>query len=667
MSFQFISNPSGRGLTDQDYIASALDQPMSLGSTFFDQAKGGILESFGLGTAIREGSLPEEAPTTPELMITPPEGGEPIRVPDTPQMRRRITVFESVNPQTLQARPENQQEFKQRQDEAGALSEDAYKASSYFRKDIPWQNGMTVDRAAALAEQDDRRKVREFYATKRPITSFFGNLGGQALDPINYIPVFGEAVTAANVARFGRVAGRALTSSLDAAANTAVAGLATAPIRGDLGDDVSWQSTISQIAMAAVIGGAFGAVAGRFGRATPSELRAEAETKLATLQNVQESRIALNDALDGLIHDGEVSVSPASAEVVSRIANVELPKIEFPPIASPERLDQIASDVVKIGNRPRGAQSLMDFLASEGGIVDQAGDLNAIGISRKFIPGRGALVRRNGRNLDNAREAAAQAGFFNHIYGTADEASAKSTVRDLLDMLDQENRGQKTYSVFDERTAAEFKEYEDRIRARDDYREFLGQLEYALREVAPEQGVDDAVLARATDLMVQEKLSPLDAFDRAALEEEARFAEYMDEKGQGYRDDELYRDIPFFDEEGFDPSAGTASGSAQQVGLSGRLEGNAANSRKSPSPGTVEGLSAAQKRVGRPEASQELAEQYKVNPETGEFAEQAEVDQLIASGRVTEEDLAMLTEADETIKSANAYGEAVKAFAQCAI
>ena len=79
------------------------------------------------------------------------------------------------------------------------------------------------------------------------------------------------------------------------------------------------------------------------------------------------------------------------------------------------------------------------------------------------------------------------------------------------------------------------------------------------------------------------------------------------------------------------------------------------------------GIPEAAKRVGRPEASRELAEQYKVNPETGEFAEQAEVDQLIASGRVTEEDLAMLTEADETIKSANAYGEAVKAFAQCAI
>lgn len=60
---------------------------------------------------------------------------------------------------------------------------------------------MTTDRAVALAQQDDYRKVREFYASKRPITSFFGSLGGQAIDPLNYIPVFGEAVTATNALR----------------------------------------------------------------------------------------------------------------------------------------------------------------------------------------------------------------------------------------------------------------------------------------------------------------------------------------------------------------------------------------------------------------------------------------------------------------------------------
>jgi hypothetical protein len=579
VSFQFINNPSGRGLTDQDYIASALDQPMSLGSTFFDQAKGGILESFGLGTAIREGSLPEEAPTTPELMITPPEGGEPIRVPDTPQMRRRITVFESVNPQTLQARPENQQEFKQRQDEAGALSEDAYKASPYFRKDIPWQNGMTVDRAAALAEQDDRRKVREFYATKRPITSFFGNLGGQALDPINYIPVFGEAVTAANVARFGRVAGRALTSSLDAAANTAVAGLATAPIRSDLGDDVSWQSTISQIAMAAVIGGAFGAVAGRFGRATPSELRAEAETKLATLQNVQESRVALNDALDGLIHDGEVSVSPASAEVIARVADLELPKVAIERMA--RETDAAAFDRLDALNRT--------FEINDAEIRRlQAETMD----NERFGPTRAAMIEAD-RLAERVRKA--------------DEALQKATT--------------------EKQRATETSRLE---KARDDLRQHLSKIDdNAVQQL---EDIDAALAAR------REANAPV-AVERTQLL--TRTQQLRDEARNRYWAE---RPVPSVRQEQAISTAQPAATLASDMGVP-----------------------EAAKRVGRPEASRELAEQYKVNPETGEFAEQAEVDQLIASGRVAEEDLAMLTDADETIKSANAYGEAVKAFAQCAI
>lgn len=579
MSFQFINNPSGRGLTDQDYIASSLDQPMSLGATFFDQAKGGILESFGLGTAIREGSLPEEAPTTPELMITPPEGGEPIRVPDTPQMRRRITVFESVNPQTLQARPENQQEFKQRQDEAGALSEDAYKASPYFRKDIPWQNGMTVDRAAALAEQDDRRKVREFYATKRPITSFFGNLGGQALDPINYIPVFGEAVTAANVARFGRVAGRALTSSLDAAANTAVAGLATAPIRGELGDDVSWQSTISQIAMAAVIGGAFGAVAGRFGRATPSELRAEAENKLATLQNVQEARVTLNDALDGLIHDGEVSVSPASAEVIARVADLELPKVAIERMA--READAAAFDRFDALNRT--------FEINDAEIRRlQAETMD----NERFGPTRAAMIEAD-RLADRIRKA--------------DEALQKATT--------EKQRATETGRL---------------EKAREDLRQHLSKIDdNAVQQL---EDIDTALSAR------REANAPV-AAERSQLQ--ARAQQLRDEARDRY-----WKERPV-------PSV--------------RQEQAISAAQPSASLAPDMGVPEAAKRVGRPEASKELAEQYKVNPETGEFAEQAELDQLIAAGRITDEDRAILEEAEATMKSASAYGEAVKAFSSCAI
>lgn len=580
MSFQFIQNPIGAGLDNAALIESSLDQPMSLGSTFFDQAKGGVLESFGLGTAIREGSLPSEAPTTPGLVITPPEGTGPVLVPDTPQMRRRRTVFESVNPElSLQARPEAAQELQKRQDEAGALSEEAYKASPFFRKDIPWQNGMTTERAAALAEQDDYRKVRQFYASKRPITSFFGNLGGQALDPINYIPVAGEVVAAANVARFGRVAGRALTSSIDAAANTAIAGLTTAPIRQQLGDDVSWQSTISQVAMAAVIGGAFGAVAGRFGRATPAELRAEAETTLATLQNVQEARVALNDALDGLINKGEVEVSPASADVVARLADVELPKIAI------ERMAREAD---------MAAFERLDVL------------------DRTFEINDAEIRRLQAETMDNQRFGPVRAAMIE-----ADRLAERVRAADTA--------LQKAATEKQRQTEAARLE-----KSREDLRKHLATIDdNAVQQL---EDIDAALAARrqVNEPVVRER-SELTA-KAAKLRDEAR-ARYW----------------------------------AERPAPSVRQIAEVSNAQAAPTPVIDPAPTDAVKRVGRPEAPREAAEQYRVNPETGEFAEQAELDQLIAAGRITEEDRAALDSADETMKSANAYGEAVKAFANCAV
>lgn len=582
MSFQFIQNPAGSAMTETDLITSALDQPMSFGSTFWDQAKGGVLESFGLGTVIREAQLPDEAPTAPDMMITPPEGEGEVRVPDTPQMRRRRTVFESINGQSLQARQESAAELQVRQQEAGALSEDAYKASPAFRTNIPWQNGMTADRAAALANQDDLRKVREFYASKRPVTAFFGNLGGQALDPINYIPIAGEAVIAANAARFGRVAGRALTSSLDAAANTAGAALLSAPVRAQLGDDVSLQSTISQVAMAAVIGGAFGAIAGRFGRATPAELRVEAERKLATLQNVQEARVALNDALDGMINKGEATVSPATANVIARVADIELPKVV---------IERMARDM--------DAPAFERFDA-----LGRTSEINEAEISRllsesmdneRFGPTRAAMIEadRLAERLQRAEDNLAQA------------ASAKET---------------------EVRTAR-------RDEAKDALRAHLAT-------------IDDAVVQQIEDVdasLVARRLA-----NEPVKSERDTLRQRTDELRSQARD-QYWRERP-------------RTPTAERV-----VTVQEAVNTSTPTVVADPELAPAQARVGKPEVSREIAQQYRVAPDTGDFSEMADLDRLIAEGRLTDEDRAALAEADETIKAANSYGEAVKAFASCAI
>jgi hypothetical protein len=1078
MTFSFIQNPTGQAMTDSDLVTSALDQPMSRGSTFWDQTKGGVLESFGLGTAIRSLSVPE---------AVPPESGSAI-------VNTLSAVNRAIAPETIVRRIAGTV-----YDGSQSITEDQYKQSPSFRKDIPWQQGMTEERAAALAEQDDVKQVRAFYGQKRPVTAFFGNLAGQAVDPINYIPIAGEAVQAANVARFGRVTGKALTSALDAAANTAIAGLSTASERGQLGDDVSWQSTVSQIAMAAMIGGAFGAIHGRFGRSTPAELRAEAEAKLATLDNVQASRVSLNDALDGMIRDSEVNLSPASSEFVAKAADQELPKLidrrqsaeaadalkvdnlnrlseaehdaldavieseirvasplsreqqsiidrsyddgagdltadeisdlvtkgatpaprdlivyrgernsDIParegewlsttfshntasiydrsgkgparyvikqgtPIYSPrsnqmgheilvraadlnngrdmvlpkdraasvdtsasepvvraqedtlpgasksetvevfhgtlsdftqfdesflgketgspdaaagfffssdpyvansyaidnpykdykildgklgkvyarfnetilkllrgrglirkgdvvrakitfdnprvidaagkemaddvrathlkeakeaghdavlfkdmvdpgfvdsasankpsdvfvvfdpskveivtrhksaeeanawssnrrasaeaekavsprtgsppavdnsapvtraadqelpkvqgyrpeyelqrvedgqaaisaDQIDRVSRTVPDPGQAPKRPQTLFDFLASSGGIKEDAGELKSLGVSRKFVPGRGALVRKSGMALDKAREAAAQAGYFDHLYGSADEATAKSTVRDLLDLVDQEARGTPAYSMAESDRVQSLSDHAAAVERRDDYKKFVKDLSDTLNENKIGVSVDDAILARATDIMVEEKLSPLDAFDKAVLEDEARFEAFLSERGISYSNDPDYADIPFFDEPGpTSIEAGGIAGEAQRVGGPGGFEGNASDRRQPagalgsslqsvdrsvPTDPIDPTVAQAATRVGKPEATRALAEQYRVNPETGDFPELADIEQLRTEGRLTEDDLAALDDADEVIKTANAYGEALKSFASCVI
>lgn len=314
--FAFRNGPSFRGADPTEQMQAAMDMPMSLTATLGDQFKGGILDSLGLGTAVRQATLPDEAPTAPTLTMQGPDG-ETITLPDTPQMRRRATV------QGIDLQRETQQQLDQRRESAGALDQDQFKASPYFREGVRWDAGMTEDRASALAEAYDAKRVREHFATKRPIASFIGNLAGQAIDPINYIPVAGPTLRAANVARFGRVAGAALTGSIDAALNTAGASAVTFDTRKSMGDDITWQSTVTDIAMSAMIGGVFGTFGGlvesrRAGRLADSQK--QATERLATLKNVQDARIALNGAIDGLARGEEVAL-PANAVIsVERMA-----------------------------------------------------------------------------------------------------------------------------------------------------------------------------------------------------------------------------------------------------------------------------------------------------------------------------------------------------------
>lgn len=355
-------------LSSLDLLDSALSQPLSLTSTLYEESKGGALESFGLGTALRYGSLPEQAPVQEGIG---PDGkaivgpGQ-VYVPPDVGMRDALMGVWGDTPAQLE----------QRRQSLGVLTEDQYKQSPSYRKDIPYDPGMTETRAAALAAMDDARKVREFYAQKRPLAAFLGSMAGQALDPINYIPVAGPAVKGAAIARFGRIGGEALTAGLDAAANTAVFGVGTANVRAQFGDDVSWQGLISQIATAGLIGSAFGTVAGAIGRRMDVRV-AEAEQRLATLQTTQEARIALNEGIDAIVRGEDVNLSPNSTEPLDKIADQINPGRSNDLFAPLDRTDLYRSTAVGrvIDSRPLPLQDFETAVRNE--VLASNPDLNA--------------------------------------------------------------------------------------------------------------------------------------------------------------------------------------------------------------------------------------------------------------------------------------------------
>lgn len=263
--------PELRTMTARDFFVQALDEPMSVGDTLSGAAAEGINQSPTLGLIVREGRTPplafDAGVDHPALQGRPPlphmPGQEDLQKPEfgtaAPWEDPRVGARPSY-------RLMSPQEVKDRGDTL-FTSEDEMKQSPYYREAIPFDPGMTASRLKSLADQYDLAQVRAYYSAKRPIAGFIGSLGGFALEPTNYIPIFGEAALAASTARAGAIGGRILVGAGDAVANTAIFQTLTATERAKWGDDTTWQTLATDMAFAAVAGSIFGAAFGK--RADP--------------------------------------------------------------------------------------------------------------------------------------------------------------------------------------------------------------------------------------------------------------------------------------------------------------------------------------------------------------------------------------------------------------
>lgn len=627
--YSFRSGPTYRGATREEVFDAAMSQPMSMASTFFDQAKGGVLESFGLGTFLRGGAMGEDAPSTPGLVITPEGGGESVLLGDNPTARRRATIAGA------HVRQEAPQELERRRADAGVMSEETYKSSAYFRDDIPWDAGMTEDRAASLALMNDAKKVREFYASKRPITSFIGNLAGQAVDPINYIPVAGPLVKAAAVARVGKIGGAAIHGAVDAAGNTALFGLATQDRRAAYGDDVSWQATVSQIATAALIGGAFGSIGGVLEGRHDAKFRAQTEARLSTLKTTQEARIALNEGIDALVRGEDVNLSPNALEPLARIQQ-EIIAYH----GSPHSFDRF--DVSKIGTG-EGNQSFgrgLYFTETEA-------------VARKY---REDLALPTTPENDVAKAYLRQAGGDTEKAVALVEAFGKETGQDLSAVA--ATLRDKSGALYEVSLKANKDELLDWDTPMDQQPEAVRlAVAKAMNMPLPKDGraptFENEIDGSPTGEQIYRLIGDQAYLSPGKVSERLRDAglpgiKYLD---GGSRDaGDGTRNFVIFD----DGRVAIRSRNGQPI--------DNTTARHDPIP---EGRAQAETRIAKPDDYKAMAAQYGVEPEKGTFPEEADIQQLAVEGRLTDADAATMDAAQGTYDDGAAYGEAIKSLVGC--
>lgn len=308
--FDTISGgPNWRTLSDADLFERARNLPTSYGRMALEQVKESAITSYGLGTALREAQTPPRVPTDAEIPAPlPPRAGSV----ESPEAYARRRAREAVT--------------GERRKELGAITKEEWEASPSYRKAIPYDTGMTRDRAAALAAWNDEAEYRRSLIERGPKGIFSGALqfgsmfAGSALDPINYVPMASQAMRAAAMSRFGTVGGSALVGSADAAANTALFGLLTRQNRASFGDDVTWQAMASDIAMGALVGAAFGGGVGAY-------QRWQTNRSLHDLQRVQEARMALDDAIGDLVQGRPPSLPQDAARLVADLRDVQFPHL----------------------------------------------------------------------------------------------------------------------------------------------------------------------------------------------------------------------------------------------------------------------------------------------------------------------------------------------------
>lgn len=480
------------------------------------------------------------------------------------------------------------------------------------------------ERANAEADAAGVGTVRKMFNT------IGGGFAGMIRDPMQVAALFaGGTISAPARTVFGRVVQSVLTEGAVNAGVEAGVQLAAEDWRRRAGTEHGLAPALEQVGLAALFGGGLGGLlqggkevfrlAGKAvpeeafarigeGRAEPGDVQAIADA-LGVQLDADMSRaaaLAVEQAVDDAAAFGPPPAGTVNPEglAAEAIRGIEAERAG--------QVDRIVRSDFPLGAEPKRPVSLMQFLASRdvGGIKDDGGELAAMGLTRKFVPGGGALVRGKGKNLDMAREAAAEAGYFDNLYGDPDRATAQSTVDDLLRALRAEAGGEPVYSPRnDGGRLYDWQAFEGRRRDQATYRRVVDDVSGAIGDLGIEHQLDDAVIRRAVQL-VDDETDATAALERALDEDYRSYADALTERGEDAADE---TDIPFFGQEdtGAMPDAGRPAGQPRGDGEAGGRGDDAPDGERLSRAGADEAAPGLRQLGDTPEPA---------SPEAGEIA-----------------------------------------------
>lgn len=396
----------------------------------------------------------------------------------------------------------------------------------------------SIDGAAIRIARQSDRKLSELMASRPGLGKYGAALAGGAAgsmrDPINVMSLFLGGGPGAARTITGQIVRTAATEALLNGASEAAMQPMVQAWRKQAGLDNGVDVALRNVGFAAAFGGLFGAGAGALhgiasklsgraleaaGAAAADDARIAEPVRRALQGDIAGARETLPEIRDALPAEARGALDqaeqldhldttrPRSADPEIHDVNVSAAHKAIDSDTPPAfKVDQ--AQVARIVNDIAGdapaeaarARSLAGFLIDHGGVQDHQGELKAIGatsVSEKF---RGRLVRDKGMMLDQAREAAEEAGYI----GRPGEAQTTS-IADFLSALDEDLRGNQVFARDDQANAT---------RAADAEAERAG-LERTVAEIAGHAGpgVDDAIIHQAARLAIDEGMEPFDALE----------------------------------------------------------------------------------------------------------------------------------------------------------